>query len=142
MYKTILVTIDINEPASWERALPHAVELARGWGAELHILTVVPDYGMPVVEGYFPADFREHAIRHTGEALDELMTKELPKDITVQEHIRYGTVYDEILAAVDAVKADLVIMASHAPDRMREFLVGSQADRVVRRSPVSVLVVR
>jgi nucleotide-binding universal stress UspA family protein len=33
-------------------------------------------------------------------------------------------------------------MGSHAPDAVREFFVGSQADRVVRRSPVSVLVVR
>jgi nucleotide-binding universal stress UspA family protein len=36
----------------------------------------------------------------------------------------------------------VVVMASHQPDRVREFLVGSNADRIVRRSPVSVLVVR
>lgn len=142
MYKTILLTIDVNQPASWKDALPRALELARGWGSTLHVLSVVPDYGLPVVEGFFPADFREKALRHAGEALETLMATEVPKDVTAQAHIRYGTVHDEILHAIGDLKADLVVMSSHAPDRMREFLVGSQADRVVRRSPVSVLVVR
>ncbi|WP_347310927.1 universal stress protein [Defluviimonas sp. SAOS-178_SWC] len=142
MYKTILLTIDVNEPASWKDALPRAVELATGWGSRLHVLSVVPDYGLPVVEGFFPVDFREKAIRHGGEALEKLVAAEVPAELKAESHIRYGTVHDEILHAIDAVGADLVVMASHAPDKMREFLIGSQADRVVRRSPVSVLVVR
>jgi nucleotide-binding universal stress UspA family protein len=40
------------------------------------------------------------------------------------------------------IPADLVVMGSEHPDSLREFLVGSNADRIVRRSPVSVLVVR
>ena len=142
MYKTILLTIDVNEPASWKDALPRAVELAKGWGSRLHVLSVVPDYGLPVVEGFFPADFREKAIRHGGEALEKLVATEIPAELNAEAHIRYGTVHDEILHAIGALGADLVVMASHAPDKMREFLIGSQADRVVRRSPVSVLVVR
>lgn len=142
MYKTILLTIDVNQPASWEHALPHALELARGWGSKLHILSVVPNFGLPMVEGYFPQDFHEKALRHGGEALEALVAKEVPEDVEVEAHIRYGTVHEEILQAIDELKIDLVVMSSHAPDRMREFLVGSQADRVVRRSPVSVLVVR
>ena len=51
-------------------------------------------------------------------------------------------IHEEVLAAIDKIGADLVVMASHAPDKIREFLVGSHADRIVRRSPVSVLVVR
>jgi nucleotide-binding universal stress UspA family protein len=38
--------------------------------------------------------------------------------------------------------ADLIIMASHAPEQFREFLVGSHADWIVRHAPVSVFVVR
>jgi nucleotide-binding universal stress UspA family protein len=53
-----------------------------------------------------------------------------------------GRVHDVVLDHITSTGADLVVMASHAPDRVREFLVGSRADRVVRRSPVSVLVVR
>lgn len=142
MYKTILLTVDVNQPASWEHALPHTVELARGWGARLHVLAVVPNFGLAMVEGYFPHDFREKALRHGGEALEALVEKAVPADVEARAHVRYGKVHEEILAAIDELEADLVVMSSHQPDRIREFLVGSQADRVVRRSPVSVLVVR
>lgn len=142
MYKTILLTIDVNQPASWRHALPHAVDLARGWGAALHVLSVVPDYGFPIVEGYFPANFRENALRQGSAALEKLVGEQVPADLGAHAHVRYGPVHEEILAAIGELGADLVVMASHAPDRVREFLVGSQADRVVRRSPVSVLVVR
>jgi len=47
-----------------------------------------------------------------------------------------------VLETAEAVGADLIVMASHQPDEMRDFLVGSKADQVVQRSPVSVLVVR
>jgi len=62
--------------------------------------------------------------------------------IGVVVHDIMNPFYGEILKAIETHHADLVVMASHSPDRVREFLVGSQADRVVRRSPVSVLVVR
>ena len=68
--------------------------------------------------------------------------QEVPEDVTVKLHLAFGKIHEKILAAVDETDCDLVIMASHKPDRVREFLVGSNADRVVRRSPVSVLVVR
>lgn len=142
MFKSILLTIDLTEPASWVHALPRAAELARGGGGELHVLTVVPDYGMPMVEGFFPPDFRETSLRQTAGELDEVLGREAPKGLRLRSHVRTGTVHVEILHAIDELKPDLVVMASHAPDRVREFLIGSQADRVVRRSPVSVLVVR
>ena len=76
------------------------------------------------------------------DALRQIIETEIPKDVDVQEHLSYGSIHEEVLAAIDKIGADLVVMASHAPDKIREFLVGSHADRIVRRSPVSVLVVR
>lgn len=142
MYKSILLTIDINDPASWKKALPAALELCRDCGAKLHVLTVVPTYRMPIVEGFFPPDFEKKAIRKTGEALKTLLDSLLPDDRHAEAHVRVGVVHSEILSAIKSIGADMVIMASHPPDRMRDFLIGSNADRVVRNSPVSVLVVR
>jgi nucleotide-binding universal stress UspA family protein len=142
MYKSILLTIDINQPASWEKALPKALELCSGWGAALHVLSVVPTYGLPVVEGFFPADFESKAIHKAGEDLKALLEKILPKEQHAEAHVRAGVVHEEILAAIGTIGVEIVVMGSHPPDRMRDFLVGSNADRVVRHSPVSVLVVR
>ena len=57
MYKTILLAIDMNEPSSWEKALPVALEQARSGGGKLHIMTVVPDFGMSIVGSFFPAQY-------------------------------------------------------------------------------------
>jgi len=142
MYSNILLTIDLNDPASWEHALPKAVALTRVSQGKLHLLAVVPDLGMPIVAEFFPDDMRHKALQRAATALNEIAATHLPGDLPFEEHLAYGIVHEEILACVAKCSADLVVMGSHAPEPIREFLVGSQADRVVRRSPVSVLVVR
>lgn len=142
MYKTVLVTIDLEHSASWERALPVAIEIAKSSGALLHVLTVVPDFGSPLVAIDFPADYQERALTAAKARLEELRGGEVPWPLNAVSHVGIGRVHEVILEFIASLDADLVVMASHAPDRVREFLVGSQADRVVRRSPVSVLVVR
>ncbi|MHA3916426.1 universal stress protein [Halovulum sp. GXIMD14793] len=142
MYKSVLLTIDLGREASWKKALPEAVALVQASGGVLHVLTVVPDFGSPMVAGYFQPDYHDKAVARVGSELKALLDAEVPDEVKVTPHVVFGTVHDEIVSAIGQVGADLVVMASHAPDRVREFLVGSQADRVVRRSPVSVLVVR
>ena len=137
--------MNINSGAAADQhrdALPQAVELARTSKGTLHIMSVVPDYGTPLVEGFFPADFEEKAVAKAAEELDKIVSDGVPPDVTVKQHLGYGDIHDQVLKAIHDTGCDLVVMASHAPDRVREFLVGSNADRVVRRSPVSVLVVR
>lgn len=142
MFKTILVTIDLNHKESWLHALPMAVDMARLSGGAVHAIVVVPDFGEPLVAGYFPKDFRKNVLTKAQNDLAQLLEEQVPSDISVTPHVEIGTIHVKILEAIEKTEADLVVMASHAPDRIREFLVGSQADRVVRRSPVSVLVAR
>ena len=142
MYKTILVTIDLTHKPSWELALPEAEALAKSSGGVLHILTVVPVIRSPLVAGYLPEGFETHALEDARSQLNAIVAENIDKSIDTHVHLAHGVVHTEILKAIETHHADLVVMASHSPDRVREFLVGSQADRVVRRSPVSVLVVR
>ncbi|SMY10114.1 universal stress protein [Flavimaricola marinus] len=142
MFNKVLLTLDLNAQASWEKALPQAVEIVRTSGGELHVMSVVPDLGTPLVESFFPEDFEEKAISAANSALDAIVRKEVPDDVTVHQHLAFGTIHKKVLQSVEEIGCDLIVMASHKPDRVREFLVGSNADRIVRRSPVSVLVVR
>ena len=142
MFNTVLLTVDLNEEASWAKALPQAVELVKASKGELHIMSVVPDFGSPMVEGFFPADFEEKALAKAELELETLIADHVPKSVKATPHIAYGRIHKKVLKAIEKIDCDLVVMGSHAPDRVREFLVGSNADRVVRRSPVSVLVVR
>tara|TARA_R110002073_G_scaffold120516_2_gene262497 strand:- start:117 stop:548 length:432 start_codon:yes stop_codon:yes gene_type:complete len=142
MYKNILLPLDLNAETSWEKALPQAVDLIRASGGTLHVMTVVPDMGTPLVESFFPQDFEEKAVASASEALNRLVVENVPEGIKVKQHLGFGKIHKKVLAAIDETQADLVMMGAPVPNRVREFLVGSNADRIVSRSPVSVLVVR
>ena len=142
MFKNILLTLDLNATESWQKALPQAIELVRASKGKLHIMSVVPDMGTPLVESFFPEDFEKQAVNAASNALDKLVKDNVPDDIYVKQHLAFGKIHRKVLKTIEKIDCDLVIMASHKPDKVREFLVGSNADRIVRRSPVSVLVVR
>ena len=55
--------------------------------------------------------------------------------------VRFGDIYQEILAHADNIGADLVIVASHKPD-IGDDLPGTTASRSVRHASCSVLVIR
>lgn len=141
MYKDILLPIDLNHESSWHRALPCAVELSKTFGARLHIMTVVPDFGMSLVGSYFPKDFEKNALEGATAALHDFTKKHLPKGVKCQHIIRHGTVYKEILDASGSINADLIVMGSHRPE-LKDYLLGPNASRVVRHATRSVMVVR
>ena len=55
--------------------------------------------------------------------------------------VRFGDVYQEILAHANKIGADLIIVASHKPN-VSDYLLGTTAARVVRHAACSVFVVR
>ena len=140
MFKRILVPIDIGQPTSWERALPVGGQLAKDYGAELHVMTVVPSFGMSIVGGHFPADFEKKALDAANAKLSEVVKATVP-DINAHEHVAHGTIYKELLAAAEKLNVDLIVMTSHRPE-LKDYLIGPNAARVVRHATQSVFVVR
>ncbi len=143
MFKEILLPIDLNDPSSWRKTLPVTLELVEKFGCKLHVMTVVPTYGMSMVAGFFPEDFEKKALQAADKHLHEWTRQHVPDGIPVQHVVAHGTVYEEIIETRktlgDAV--DLIVMASHRPD-LKDYLIGPNAARVVRHSQVSVLIVR
>lgn len=141
MYKDILLPVDLNHDSSWKNALPTAIEYCKAFGARLHVLTVLPDFGLPLVANYFPADFEEKARETANARLHEFVSAHIPQDIPVQHIVAEGAAYKEILRIAEEISADLIVMASHHPG-IRDYLLGPNAERVVRHYDRSVLVVR
>lgn len=142
MSDNIVLAIDLNHHESWDFAMPEALMAARGKKAKLHLVVVVPDFGMAMVADFFPEDFERKALERAREELHKLAEEKMPDGIAWQVHVAHGDIADEILRVAAEVGATMIVIASHPIDRVRHFLVGSQAERVVGRSPVSVLVVR
>lgn len=141
MYKTILLAIDMNEPSSWEKALPVALEQANAGGGKLHIMTVVPDFGMAIVGSFFPADYEKQALAEADKTLADFISEKVPGEIETAYSVGHGTIYKEVLVTADDIGADLIVMASHRPAQS-DYLLGPNAARVVRHATCSVLVVR
>ena len=138
----ILLAIDIQHEASWRKALPEAVSEARQREATLHVAVVVPDFGSSLVGQYFPPNFEKETLQKSAAQLKAFCEEHLPSDVVYEPHLGHGDIDHEILRLAEQTSADLIIMASHPPSDMRTFLVGSHADRIAHRSPVSVLIVR
>lgn len=141
MFKNILLTVDLNQESSWAKALPAALEICKAFGARLHVMTVVPDLGLPIVAGYFPKDFEAKAVDLAGEQLREFVDKRIDADVVGSVVVAKGTIYEEILGTAKNLKADLIVMASHRPE-LQDYLIGPNAARVARHFPHSVMIVR
>ena len=142
MFKTVLLPIDLSAPSSWDKALPAALRLCRPeGGGVLHVLTVVPDFGMSVVGSYFDAGFEQKAMHKVGEALTAWVADNVPDDTEVHPHVAHGRVYDQIILAADRLEVDAIVMGSHRPE-LTDYLLGPNAARVVRHARQSVFVVR
>jgi nucleotide-binding universal stress UspA family protein len=141
MYKDILLALDINDEATWHKALPVADELRRNFAANLHVLTVVPDFGMSIVAQHFPADFEKKALTEAKTRLEALVGESLDDLGNVRLVVEQGSVHKEIVAAAKVVGADLIVISSSKPG-LRDYLLGPNAAQVVRQAESSVLVVR
>jgi nucleotide-binding universal stress UspA family protein len=141
MFKTILVAIDLNEPLSCRRPLATAVTLARTFGAQLHVLTVVREVEA-VLQAKAAALGYDPVIRYLENEIESLIRNADAYSLHPNIMVTVGvSIYAEILAVADTVAADLVVVGSHRP-AMKDYLLGTNASRVVRHARCSVLVAR
>ncbi|GAA4532006.1 universal stress protein [Chelativorans composti] len=141
MYKNILVSVDLGKAEAETKAINTAVELARMTGANLHVLTVVPDFGFSLVGGFFPKDHEKQALERANVALHEFTKQHVPKEVRHRHIVAHGSIYREILHYGDVCKADLIVMSAATPGP-EDYLLGPNAARVARHAKVSVYVVR
>lgn len=140
MIKTILVPIDVAAKEAGAAALGMARELAEKHGGKitlLYVLAQVPGY----VETRLPMGFREKILADATASLNEIAAKGgLAK--TAEVVVREGHPPTEILEFANERGVDMIVVASHNPGGVVDFLLGSVAARVVRHAHCSVLVVR
>lgn len=141
MFSSILIPIDLDQPSSWEKAVPLAVQMARASGGVVHVTTIVPPYQMAIVGSFFPADHERKALDAAKVKLREIASTFDLNGVEARFHVAHGPIYDEILRCADVVNADLIVVSSHRPE-LKDYLLGPNAARVVRHAKQSVMVVR
>ncbi|WP_447527863.1 MULTISPECIES: universal stress protein [unclassified Vreelandella] len=142
MYQKILLPVDLNEAASWQKALPVAVTLCHTFGASLHLVSVLPEFTMPMVGAYFPKNFSKKAHEAMHEAQNAFIQEHVPEDIQTQSVIVDGSPWEAIIKIGKKIDADLIVMASHTKRKFADYVLGPNAEHVVHHAKVSVMIVR
>lgn len=145
MYKKILVPLDGSDTA--ERGLKEAMRLAGGSKSELVLLHVIDNFPMLVELASFQA--YEKAMEHLRVSgrrlLESAQQTAVEAGISAQTRIREitrGRVGQAILDEVRDSGCDMIVMGTHGRRGVNRILIGSDAEFVVRASPVPVLLVR
>lgn len=138
----ILVPVDFSEHS--ELALVSAGELARRFGAELDVLHVIAELGVP--DPYFAdaAELRaltKAARDRVPEALADTAERVLG-DVGAGTHMRVGTPAATIAEFADEQGSDMIVLGSHGRTGMKRIFLGSVAEAVVRQAPCPVLTVK
>jgi nucleotide-binding universal stress UspA family protein len=137
MFQHILVPTDFGEAAG--RALAIGVEMAHKFGSKLTLVHAYDVAVMAYAEGLnWPLEsFESEARRTLEQALAEVKAR-YPKAEAV---LVRGPAWEQILEVANARGVDLIVMGTHGRRGVSRALMGSQAERVVRFSPVPVLTV-
>lgn len=146
--RSILVPTDFSKEA--DNALDFAMQLATRTGAEIKLLHVIelPSGSFKVTGdvyagiddlGNLYTDRLLHTIKSSLANLEEIVSK---RNIKVVSKMEMGNVYKHISKIITQEKTDLIVMGSKGATGWKEFLIGSNAERVIRNSPVPVFTIK
>ena len=146
-WKTILVPTDFSDGA--RAALRLASDLAQLHGAKvviLHVTELPPglDTGTMIAPapGGMPVTVVDFAREPALSWMEQDRASFVDKKIDVVIRIEVGAAVDTVLEAADDVGADLIVVGTHGRTGFAHLVLGSVAERIVRRSQVPVLTVR
>ncbi|MDB5385516.1 MAG: hypothetical protein JWM11_1162 [Planctomycetaceae bacterium] len=133
---------DFSETAAC--AVEHAVVVAKAFWATLHVLHVLEVEIPDALEGlnYLPLNYFEEIEKRAPEQLKKVIAHEIRESQPVNLVIRRGVPFLEIIRYARDQKIDLIVMGTHGRGAVAHALMGSVAEKVVRKSPCPVLTIR
>jgi nucleotide-binding universal stress UspA family protein len=139
--KTILVPTDFGEAS--EAALDHAVALAKAFDADLVLLYAfeIPVVGFPDGAVIGTADLTSRVVEGAQVGLDRAVRERQAQGVRIRSMLKQGDAWRSVIATVEEIGADLVVMGTHGRRGLPRALIGSVTEKVVRTSPVPVLTV-
>ena len=147
MFQRILVPLDGSTRA--ERALPVAAHLARKAGGSIVLAIVVNHFVLTehVQPYYGPESEEEMMSLHDAETYLQKIAQKIANapeyvDLSVETLILSGPVASSLIAACRTHQIDLMVLCSHGSSNIKSRLLGSNAEKIVQRAPVPVLLLR
>ena len=141
-FNSILFATDFSDASG--PASDYAITLAKLTGAQLHVLHVINELDehqrVMIPREAFLVLEKELEVQAVREL--DCFCKGPASEISTTTHAVVGSAFQKILETGTKVNADLIVMGTHGRTGMEHVIVGSTAERVVRRSKIPVLTVR
>ncbi|MGD8703157.1 MAG: universal stress protein [Desulfosarcina sp.] len=141
----ILVPTDFSEFA--DKALEEALEVAEQFDSKIFLVHAIrADQRFKLSETFdeeTQKKIRKALSRKTEAAFQKQMAKfPLAATVEIDTRVCKGVPYREILELEKEIKPDVIVLASQGRSGFEEFFFGSTAEKIVRRSTCSVLIVK
>lgn len=138
--RRVLVPIDFSDAS--QEAILHAKEIAQTYGAEIDLLHVVEEVIYPSAYGLGEASFpTQNIVRKVEETLGTLARDEIGYEhVMISAVVGYAPL--SIIDYAEENEVDLIVIATHGRSGFDRMLLGSVAERVIRRAPVPVFIVK
>ncbi|WP_170232896.1 universal stress protein [Desulfuromonas acetexigens] len=139
----ILYATDFSESSL--PAAEYALLLARLAGAELHVLHVLGEFTdrrKTMIQPESMALLEREVEIQSLKAMEDFCREHFAATVPYTNAVVMGIPFQEIIRQAKEVNADLIVVGTHGRTGLEHVMVGSTAERLVRRSTVPVLTVR
>lgn len=155
MFEKILVPLDGSEHSS--RALGIAVQIAKKFNGEITLIhvysvsvrpvvmpepTTLTPPGVPVMTAAEVSKVAEAARKAGASILADGEQKVKAEEVQVEKILKEGHTVQEIIRTAKEGGFDLIVMGARGVSKIREMLLGSVSDGVIRNAPCPVLVTK
>jgi nucleotide-binding universal stress UspA family protein len=141
--RKILITTDLSGHST--AAFEYALSLGLLYASRVYILYVA-EHASPLFGRFAPESAAPQETARIEEAamtkLADFISAHVGNDRKIIPVVRSGNAEQEILRFAQEEGIDLIVMATHGWTGLQHLILGSVAERVVRRSPIPVLTVK
>ncbi len=140
--KKILVPTDFSFQA--ENALKVAAQLAKKYDCEIYLLHIleIPLHKVDALSTYNNLPEAIYFMKLAHKQFGALKEKDYLQDLVIHETVEFHEIFKGVFQVCKKHDIDLVVMGSNGVNGLREMLIGSNTEKVVRTSETPVLVIK
>ena len=143
MFKKVLYPTDFSEVS--KKAISYIMQLKEAGTQEVVVLHVLNQKGIEAMALYASGSFDELLGRVEKEAADEMRKIEAvfkESGFKVKLRIEIGIPLTDILKVEEEEGVSVIVIGSHGKSNVKEMLLGSVSEKVIRKSKNPVLVIK
>ena len=140
--KKILVPTDFSNQA--ENALKVATQLARTHNAEIYLLHLIeiPLHEVDAMSSHSDLPEAMFFMKLAQKKFELILKKPYLQDVKIQEMVDFTEIFKGVFHNCEKHDIDLIVMGSNGVSGLKEMLIGSNTEKIVRTSDIPVLVVK